>query len=114
MARLKPANAQDLWDELITRPTVPLEVSGVLANAPLVSGPGILVGWALRDTDAANPLSIQLLDGTSTGGSLVAGIECPVNNGSVGGPAVDGVFFRRGLFLVRSSGTADGAIWVKI
>lgn len=94
---------------------VPVGSSAGARRGRVSTGPGALVGWALRNTDAANPATVELFDGTDADtGSLVAPIELAAGESPPPtwfGPG--GLNIARGLFLNVAAGAVDGAVYLR-
>lgn len=78
----------------------------------LVSGRGVLKGWAFRETTAAAVATANLWDGTANNGLMLAPLAL-----ASGGKDTDwlgelGVSFTRGLFLEITAGSIIGTVWM--
>jgi hypothetical protein len=86
--------------------------SPLTTSAILLSGRGILKGWAFRETTGAAVATLNLWDGTANNGLMVA----PLGLASAGHESIWlgelGVSFTRGLFLEVIAGSVVGALWV--
>lgn len=77
------------------------------AGAIAYTGRGVLFGWSLTNTDAVNPNSVQLFDGSNANGSLIASDTLPLTSSDVRWLGLPGIRIDRGLFVTGSStGTA--------
>lgn len=107
------AAGQDVWEALRERPMVPIPVPTTAASVLVVQGPAILCGWAIREQAGAAAVW-AIFDGQDANGYLAAAISLAANAQDRVGPNGEGPLCRTGIFLVRVSGTIQGAVWVKI
>lgn len=86
--------------------------SPLTTSQVLLSGRGVLKGWAFRETTGAAVATLNLWDGTSNAGLMVA----PLGLASAGHESIWlgelGVSFTRGLFVEVTAGSIVGALWV--
>lgn len=78
----------------------------------LVNGGGVIVGWSFQESTNAAAATLELYDGTGTGGNLLSPITLVTNESTrdlIGG---DGLQFRNGVFFHAVSGSVKGAVWV--
>ena len=70
------------------------------ADAQGYTGSGTLMGVAVRETIGTNAAAVQVRDGTSTAGSVIA--MASVAAAGIGYLPVPAVYFTTGLFVDRS------------
>lgn len=110
---LHPNPDQGIWDALTQRPCQPVPVNNVHTTALVVEAPGILVGFAFRET-SANATTVDILDGRDATGEQLGSFQIPSSGSQLQSVGVRGVLFRRGLTLTVAAGTIKGAVWVQI
>ena len=106
------------YDALRGRPTLSIPfpnsaTGGIAASEPVYTKKCILVGWSVRETAGATAVYELAEGGGLTGGPPVAEISLAANGESHEAYADHGPYCQSGLFLLRSSGSIRGAIFIK-
>lgn len=78
----------------------------------LISGRGVLTGWALKETTGAAVATLNIWDGTDNRGLLLAPVNLAANESTRDWFSDWGIAFSRGLFVEVLSGSVSGALWV--
>jgi len=90
--------------------SIAIPTSGV-GGTILLSGRGVLKGWAFRETTGAAVATFNLWDGTANNGLLLS----PLALASAGHESIWlgelGLSFTRGLFVEVTAGSIIGAVW---
>lgn len=103
-----------MWNELKLRPSVSIPFSGSAGTTVIIAGPAILVGWALRET-ASNSVSVDMVDGTGSGGSAAQSFVVPANGSVIATVGTEGVLVRGGLVVTLSgTGSLKGAFTLRL
>lgn len=91
----------------------PLSQRAVTADVVLAGMGGRLMGWALREATGASFAAIELYDGSSAGGQLIA----PINIGSGGFLTFYygdlGIDIESGIFVHAVAGSMDIVIYYR-
>lgn len=82
------------------------------AKTVLANSAGRLVGWSLKEATGNAAAEIDLLDGTSTDGDLLAPITLSAGESTRDwfGPA--GISYGAGLFAQAVTGSVVGTVWI--
>jgi hypothetical protein len=104
---------QEVWDAVSRRPTILVPFSGLTATLKLARGPLIVCGWAVAD-NAQGAGGFTLYDGDDNTGTRIGDVSWAAAGSSFAGPGADGPFCRVGLVIVRTVGTLNGSLWVKL
>lgn len=107
------APQSDLYHALLERPTVPLVFLNGTASKNLFTGPGLLVGWTFRETNAA-PATYRLIDSGSDTAAYLAAANMPANGIDHGFLAWAGPLFYTGMRVQVVAGQIEGVVWVRI
>jgi len=84
-----------------------------VASMPLVPAGAIrLGGWSVIETTGAAPATVELWDGSATGGATVALITLAAGAALTNPLPGHGVLITSNLFLNVIAGSVRGAIWV--
>lgn len=77
----------------------------------VIGGMALLRGWSFREDNGGAPAALDIYDGTSTDGTLVATITLTAGQ-STRDPVPDsGIACPAGIFVNVIAGTIRGAIW---
>lgn len=93
----------------------PLPGAGISVALPAIGGAGAnnsinVFGY----TEAGVAADVELVDGQSAGGELLAAIAMAAGGSDTRTLGSDGIPFRQGLFLSMLAGSVRGAIWVRV
>lgn len=96
---------------------VPKSIGAVAAGAPtanrqLSSVDARLLGFALRETTGVAAAAIELRAGTDPTGDLIVPLNLAGGETAREWFGPNGITFAGGLFLVRVTGTIDGAVYL--
>lgn len=95
---------------MVPAQSIALPTQGV-GGAILLSGRGVLKGWAFRETGGVAVATFNLWDGTSNAGLLLS----PLGLAAAGHESLWlgelGISFTRGLFVEVTAGSVIGAVW---
>lgn len=80
-------------------------------SSQLITAPGLLVGWAFRETAGASAV-LRLRSGVDVSQAIVLSIALAANESTRDFPPLP-IEFRRGLFLEVVSGTIEGNIFTQ-
>lgn len=86
----------------------PATTTGII----VISGRGVLTGWAVKETGGAAPAVANVWDGTDNRGLLIAPINLAANESNREWFSDWGIAFSRGLFVEVTAGSVSGALWV--
>lgn len=78
----------------------------------LISGRGVLTGWALKETTGAAAATLNIWDGTDNRGLLLAPVNLAANESNREWFSDWGIAFSRGIFVEVLTGSVSGAVWV--
>lgn len=82
------------------------------AGLSLVSGRGLLVGWAVRETTTAAGARMAIRDGTAANGRMVVPLNMTADQSTRDFVPAPGFLFERGLFVDVTAGSVEGALFV--
>jgi hypothetical protein len=89
----------------------PVFVTASASDALAFTGPGTLAGFCLRETGATNPATIQIRDGTTVAGPVIASDRALAGTGRA--QVLPAVEFSTGLFIDRSeTGTSEVVLYL--
>lgn len=95
---------------MVPAQSIALPTQGV-GGAILLSGRGVLKGWAFRETGGVAVATFNLWDGTSNAGLMLS----PLALAAAGHESIWlgelGLSFTRGLFVEVIAGSIIGAVW---
>lgn len=89
-----------------TIPTAAVAVSGQMLN-----GAALIFGWSFRETTNAAIATVELYDGTSTGGALITSITLAINESTRDLMGGNGLEILTGIYLNVVAGSVKGAVW---
>jgi hypothetical protein len=107
-----PYTAEAAGELAALKPAIPLHTP-VLGSQLIFSGECLLVGWSVRNTDAAAGHIVILLDGTDASGMPV-GYSKPASTGGADtqSPSPPGLLMRNGVYFQDASGFVECVIWI--
>jgi hypothetical protein len=89
----------------------PIPISARTTDLQIAGGLTLLLGWSFRETTAAAGATFRLVDGTETGGAIVASITLTSNESTRDLIPAPGLACMSGLFLDVIAGEIEGSIW---
>ena len=93
-------------------PAQSIEVPTTTTDLVVISGRGVLLGWALRETSGAAPAAVTIRDGLAATGLVIAPINLAANESTRDWFSDWGIAFSSGIFIDVAAGTISGAIWL--
>lgn len=78
----------------------------------LISGRGVLTGWAIKETTGAAVAAMTVRDGLTSAGLTIAPINLASNESNREWFSDWGIAFSNGLFLDITAGSISGALWI--
>lgn len=100
-------------DTPLTRFARPVAVPVLTATgAPVFSGDCILTGWSFVETTGTGTAVVEIYDGNSAVGTLVACINLQASESTRDLMSKWGLEMRVGTFVNVVSGTVKGSLWV--
>lgn len=78
----------------------------------LISGRGVLTGWAIKETTGAATAVMTVRDGLTSAGLTIAPINLAANESNREWFSDWGIAFSSGLFLDVTAGSVSGALWI--
>lgn len=95
-------------------PSQIVSVPTTTTSVQLVNGACLVTGWSWRETTNSAGATIELYDGTGTGGNLLASITLVANESTRDLTATNGVVAENGVYLSVVSGSIKGALWAVV
>lgn len=89
----------------------PYQIASGVSGIVVVNGAALLRGWSLRETTGSAAAVVELYDGTSTGGMLVATISLTDAQSTRDYLEGSGVEIRNAIFYNVVSGAVKASIW---
>lgn len=81
------------------------------SSKQVIGGMALLRGWSFREDNGGAPAAVDIYDGTSTTGTLIATITLTAGE-STRDPVPDsGIACPAGIFVNVTAGTIRGSIW---
>lgn len=80
--------------------------------ANVISGRGVLVGWAIKETTGAATAVVNIRDGLGGNGLLLAPINLAANESTRDWFSDWGISFSAGVCVDVDSGSVSGSLWI--
>lgn len=92
----------------------PVAVPSTFTSAPFaLTGRVVIGGWSLREGSGTQQCIVQLIDGGSAAGTVIADITLDPGQSIRDVCPGHGIEARTGLFINMVSGIVQGSVWVK-
>jgi hypothetical protein len=88
-----------------------LPILTTTTDVALAGGLWVVRGWAFKNTDGANPASVELYDGTGTNGALIVPVDLLAGESTRDWLSGSGIAAESGLYLHVAAGSVEGSVW---
>lgn len=109
----QPQTNATVAEWIIRGPVKPVPIGTKTAGSSILSTAADLIGWSLKETTGAAAATVNIYNGTSNKGTLVAALAIP--SGSTDRYSLDmfGVYCDSGIYLDVVSGSVTGSVWAR-
>lgn len=92
-------------------PAKPIPTASPAVSGLMLGGASLIFGWSFRETTNTNTATVELYDGTGTGGALITSITLAINESTRDLMGGNGLEALGGIYLNVVAGSVKGSVW---